>query len=192
MKQDSKLRRSGAVIMANLILLLGSLTYIMLLAVINGSVGFLCAMGVTLCGAVGVAKALGESIALSYGTIIALAIGCGVLRGILRFFEQYSNHYIAFRLLAVLRDKIFGALRALCPAKLESKQKGSIIAMITSDIETLEVFYAHTISPSALLSSCPPVFSALWARSPRGRSLWSQCWAISPSVSLSLSSHRAA
>ena len=147
MKQDSKLRRSGAVIMANLILLLGSLAYIMLLAVINGSVGFLCAMGVTLCGAVGVAKVLGESIALSYGTIIALAIGCGVLRGILRFFEQYSNHYIAFRLLAVLRDKIFGALRVLCPAKLESKQKGSIIAMITSDIETLEVFYAHTISP---------------------------------------------
>ena len=87
MKQDSKLRRSGAVIMANLILLLGSLAYIMVLAVINGSVGFLCAMGVTLCGAVGVAKALGESISLSYGTIIALAIGCGVLRGILRFFE---------------------------------------------------------------------------------------------------------
>lgn len=114
-------------------------------------------MGVTLCGAVGVAKALGESIALSYGTIIALAIGCGVLRGILRFFEQYSNHYIAFRLLAVLRDKIFGALRALCPAKLESKQKGSIIAMITSDIETLEVFYAHTISPvciAVLVSAC--------------------------------------
>lgn len=157
MKQDSKLRRSGAVIMANLILLLGSLAYIMLLAVINGSVGFLCAMGVTLCGAVGVAKALGESIALSYGTIISLAIGCGVLRGILRFFEQYSNHYIAFRLLAVLRDKIFGALRALCPAKLESKQKGAIIAMITSDIETLEVFYAHTISPvciAVLVSAC--------------------------------------
>lgn len=157
MKQDSKLRRSGAVIMANLILLLGSLAYIMLLAVINGSVGFLCAMGVTLCGAVGVAKALGESIALSYGTTISLAIGCGVLRGILRFFEQYSNHYIAFRLLAVLRDKIFGALRALCPAKLESKQKGAIIAMITSDIETLEVFYAHTISPvciAVLVSAC--------------------------------------
>ena len=109
--------------MASLILLLGSLSYIMILAVINGSVGFVCAMGVTVFGAVGVAKALGEAI------------------------EQYSNHYIAFRLLAVLRDKIFGALRVLCPAKLESKQKGSIIAMITSDIETLEVFYAHTISP---------------------------------------------
>ena len=145
--QKKALRRSGAKIMASLIALLGSLSYIMILAVINGSVGFVCAMGVTVFGAVGVAKALGEAIALSYGWIIGLTIGCGVLRGLLRYFEQYSNHYIAFRLLAVLRDKIFGALRVLCPAKLESKQKGSIIAMITSDIETLEVFYAHTISP---------------------------------------------
>ena len=142
-----KLRRSGAKIMASLILLLGSLAYIMILAVINGNIGFICAMGVTVFGAVGVAKALGEAIALSYGWIIGLAVGCGVLRGVLRYFEQYSNHFIAFKLLAVLRDKIFGALRTLCPAKLESKQKGSIIAMITSDIETLEVFYAHTISP---------------------------------------------
>lgn len=140
-------RRSGAKIMASLITLLGSLAYIMVLAVINGSLGFVCAMGVTLFGAVGIAKALGETIALSYGWIITLAIGCGVLRGLLRYLEQYGNHYIAFRLLAVLRDKIFGALRTLCPAKLESKKKGSIIAMITSDIETLEVFYAHTISP---------------------------------------------
>ncbi len=146
-KGKKVLRRSGAKIMASLIALLGSLSYIMILAVINGSVGFVCAMGVTVFGAVGASKALGEAITLSYGWIIGLTIGCGVLRGILRYFEQYSNHYIAFRLLAVLRDKIFGALRVLCPAKLESKQKGSIIAMITSDIETLEVFYAHTISP---------------------------------------------
>lgn len=143
----TNLRRSGASIMASLILLLGSLAYIMLLAVINGSLGFICAMGVPLFGAVGIAKAIGEPIALSYGAIIALAVGCGVLRGLLRYLEQYGNHYIAFRLLAVLRDKIFAALRTLCPAKLEGKQKGSIIAMITSDIETLEVFYAHTISP---------------------------------------------
>ena len=161
MKKQTKLRRSGAVIMANLILLLDSLAYIMILAVINGSVGFICAMGVTLFGAIGVAKALGETIALSYGLIIGLAIGCGVLRGLLRYLEQYSNHYIAFRLLAVLRDKIFGALRVLCPAKLESKQKGSIIAMITSDIETLEVFYAHTISPiciAVIVSTCVSLF----------------------------------
>lgn len=157
----TKLRRSGIKIMTSLILLLGSLAYIMILAVINGSVGFICAMGVTLFGAIGIAKALGEAISLSYGAIIAFAIGCGIMRGVLRYFEQYSNHYIAFRLLATLRDKIFGALRILCPAKLESKQKGSIIAMITSDIETLEVFYAHTISPiciAVLVSGCVFLF----------------------------------
>ena len=140
-------RMSGGRIMASLIVLLGSLAYVMVFAVINGSLGFVCSMGVTVFGAVGVAKALCEQIALSYGVIIGMAVGLGVLRGGLRFVEQYCNHYIAFKLLAVLRDKIFSALRRLCPAKLESKQKGSIIAMLTSDIETLEVFYAHTVSP---------------------------------------------
>lgn len=167
--KKQKLRRSGAKIMASLIMLLGSLSYIMLLAVINGSLGFICAMGVTLFGAIGIAKALGESIALSYAVIIEMCVICGVLRGLLRYIEQYSNHYIAFKLLAVLRDKIFAALRTLCPAKLESKQKGSIIAMITSDIETLEVFYAHTISPiciAVLVSVAVIVFvgavSSIW------------------------------
>lgn len=145
--KKQKSRMGGGKIMASLILLLGSLAYVMVFAVINGSLGFICSMGVTVFGAVGVAKALGEQIALSYGWIIGLAVGLGALRGGLRFIEQYCNHYIAFKLLAVLRDKIFTALRRLCPAKLESKQKGSIIAMLTSDIETLEVFYAHTVSP---------------------------------------------
>ena len=140
-------RRSGVSIMARLILLLGRLSAVMVLAVLNGTVGFLCAMGVTLSGAAGIAKALGEPIPLTYSALAVLAVSCGVARGLLRYGEQYTNHYIAFRLLAVLRDKIFGALRQLCPAKLESRQKGAIIAMITADIETLEVFYAHTISP---------------------------------------------
>lgn len=160
MKTNST-RRSGAKIMSSLILLLDSLAYIVVLAVINGGFGFVCAMGVTVFGAVGIAKTLGAVISLSYGWVIGLTVACGVLRGILRYFEQYSNHYIAFKLLAVLRDKIFGALRILCPAKLESKQKGSIIAMITSDIETLEVFYAHTISPiciAVLVSSAVFLF----------------------------------
>lgn len=154
-------RRSGAKIMARLIVLLGSLAYVMVLAVANSALGFICAMGVTLMGAVGVAKALGESIALSYGAIIALAVGCGFMRGILRYIEQYFNHYIAFNLLAVLRDRIFAALRTLCPAKLETKKKGDIIAMITSDIETLEVFYAHTVSPiciAVLVSGAMVIF----------------------------------
>ena len=144
---SSRIRRSGLSIMGNLVSLLGGFAMVLLGAVINGSIGYLCAMGVTVLGAVGVAKALGENIALSYNWIIALAIGCGVLRGLLRYIEQYSNHYIAFKLLAILRDRIFQVLRKLCPAKLESRKKGSIIAMLTSDIETLEVFYAHTLSP---------------------------------------------
>lgn len=164
--KDEPLRRSGIKVMAGLIALLGSLAYIMILAVFNGSLGFISAMGVTVLGAVGVAKALGENIAMSYGLIIGLAIGCGVLRGLLRYFEQYSNHFIAFKLLATLRDKIFKALRRLCPAKLESKKKGSIIAMITSDIETLEVFYAHTVSPiciAVLVSLAAAVFVGIVA-----------------------------
>ncbi len=147
MKKGRSTRRSGIVIMAKLLFLLGSLSYIMILAVINGSLGFICAMGITILGSLGVAKALGEVAFISYKTIIILTLMFGVLRGILRYLEQYLNHYIAFRLLAVLRDKIFTALRILSPAKLETKKKGSIISMITADIETLEVFYAHTISP---------------------------------------------
>nr|WP_269141861.1 ABC transporter ATP-binding protein [Lientehia hominis] len=133
--------------MARLIVLAGSLAWVILLAVIGGVLGFLCAIGVPVFGSLGIAKLLGEPLPLTYGQLMVLTVGCGVLRGVLRLGEQYSNHYIAFKLLAVLRDKIFRALRILCPAKLESKQKGAIIAMLTADIETLEVFYAHTVSP---------------------------------------------
>ena len=142
-----KLRRSGVKIAASLAALLGSLSFVIVAAVVNGALGFFAAMGVTVFASFGVAKALGETVALSYGAIAAAAVACGVLRGVLRYFEQYGNHYIAFKLLAVLRDRIFSALRLLAPAKTEGRQKGNLIAMITSDIETLEVFYAHTVSP---------------------------------------------
>ncbi len=147
-----KSRRSGLRIMAKLITLLGSFAYVMVLAIINGTLGNLFSIGVTFFGSVGIAKLLGEfgyanPINISWLVLIILIIGCGILRGILRYFEQYANHYIAFKILAILRDKIFAKLRVLAPAKLDDKQKGSIISMITSDIETLEVFYAHTISP---------------------------------------------
>ena len=121
----TKLRRSGAKIMASLILLLGSLSYIMVLAVINGSVGFLTAMGVTVFGAMGVAKALGEAIALSWGWIIALTVGCGAVRGGLRYIEQYSNHYIAFRLLAVLRDKILRRSGCCVPQNSKASKRAT-------------------------------------------------------------------
>lgn len=144
---QNKLRRNGLVIMFKLIKLLGPFAVIMILAILNGTLGFIASMGVTVFGALGIAKLLGSNIILSYGAIIILVITFGILRGILRYFEQYSNHFIAFKLLETLRGKMFRKLRDLAPAKLESKQKGNLIAILTADIETLEVFYAHTISP---------------------------------------------
>lgn len=148
------MRRNGFVIMLKLFSLIGSFTFVLILAVLNGSLGNLLAMGVTVFASLGVAKAFGENIAVSYELIITLVVISGVLRGILRYIEQYSNHYIAFKLLAILRDKIFKILRILAPAKLEDKKKGSLISMLTADIETLEVFYAHTISPIFIALIC--------------------------------------
>lgn len=143
-------RRNGFTIMAKLIVLVGSLAYIMLLAVVNGLLGYLAALGTTLFGAMGVAQIIDSSTfgsQVSVWLFVGLAVGSGVLRGILRYFEQYSNHNIAFKLLALLRDKIFNKLRKLAPAKIDNKNKGNLVAMITSDVEILEVFYAHTVSP---------------------------------------------
>lgn len=142
--------RSGFKVMTSLIMLLNSLVYIMLLAIFNGSLGFVSSMSVVIFGVVGIAKSIGEDIILSYTAIFVIIGVAGVLRGLLRYFEQYSNHFIAFKLLAALRSKIFISLRALAPAKLDQKQKGGIISMVTADIETLEIFYAHTISPIAI------------------------------------------
>lgn len=155
-----KLRRSGLLIMLKLIQLLGPFALVMILAVFNGTLGFISSMGVTIFGALGIAKFLGAEILLSYEWIIGLAIAFGVLRGVLRYFEQYSNHYIAFKILEILRTKIFAKLRTLDQGTLNQKQKGNLIAILTADIETLEVFYAHTISPIciALLVSLTVIF----------------------------------
>lgn len=141
------MRRNGLIIMSKLFLLVGNLIPILVLAILNGSLGFISASGITILGSIAIAKSLGFFPAISYTMLFILIVLFGFLRGALRYLEQYSNHYIAFKLLAVLRDKIFTKLRQLCPAKLETKQKGSIISMITADIEILEVFYAHTMSP---------------------------------------------
>lgn len=147
---QNSLKRSGLLIIAKLISLLGGFGVVIILAVLNGYLGFISSMSVTLFGALGIAKLLGADIAMSYEVIITLVVVSGVLRGVLRYFEQYSNHYIAFKLLEIIRVKVFHKLRELVPAKLEGKQKGDLISMLTADIETLEVFYAHTISPSLI------------------------------------------
>ncbi len=128
----------------------------MLLAITLGVFGFMCSILIPVLGALGLIKALGLSNGISYSLLFGLLAFCGIARGIFRYGEQASNHYIAFRLLALIRDHVFSALRRLCPAKLEGKEKGNLIQMLTSDVELLEVFYAHTISPVliAFLMSC--------------------------------------
>ena len=145
--KETEKRRPSLIVMAKLIVLVKSLLPVMLLAIVLGVAGFLCAIFLSV-------FASGELVALAQKTsglipfyfLIILAVA----RGLLHYGEQYCNHFIAFKLLAIIRHKVFAALRRLCPAKLEGRDKGNLIAVITSDIELLEVFYAHTISPVAI------------------------------------------
>ena len=140
-------KRSAFSIIISLLKLVGSFIGVICLAVVNGTIGFILSMGITVLASIVVIKYLGVSINIEYNVLFICIVLSGFLRGILRYFEQYSNHYIAFKLLAILRDKIFTKLRVLAPSKLEGKNKGELISILQSDIETLEVFYAHTISP---------------------------------------------
>lgn len=160
-------RRSGVRIMGQLIGLVKPLLPVMLLAILLGTIGYLCAIFLTILAGYGlmhillepVLEAMGAGLAasgadlflkLEPGTLFIALVVMAVLRGILHYGEQYCNHFIAFKLLAIIRHKVFAALRKLCPAKLEGRDKGNLISVITSDIELLEVFYAHTISPIAI------------------------------------------
>ncbi len=133
--------------MSRLIGLVKPLTGYMTLAVFMGLVGHLCATFITVFGGYAVLNLLGIDVPLSLTAVFVCLVIFALLRGVLRYAEQACNHFIAFKLLALLRDKVFAALRVLSPAKLEGKDKGNLISIITSDIELLEVFYAHTISP---------------------------------------------
>lgn len=155
-------RRSALKIMGSLIGLVKPLIHIMILAVLLGTAGYLCAIFLTiLAGQIliqGIGHVAGTQGAMSQGlfagmtpqNLFVLMIVLAVARGILHYAEQYCNHFIAFKLLAIIRHKVFAALRRLCPAKLEGRDKGNLISIITTDIELLEVFYAHTISPAAI------------------------------------------
>ena len=149
--------------MGQLIGLVKPLLPVMLLSIMLGVNGFLCAISLTILAAAKLLEGLSDSL-LSGGVVlegaVRLPIATGsffvilflvaVLRGVLHYGEQYCNHFIAFKLLAIVRHKVFANLRRLCPAKLEGKDRGDLISIITSDIELLEVFYAHTISPIAI------------------------------------------
>ena len=141
------MKRSGFKVMSRLVGLVKPLTGYMLLAITMGLIGHLCATFITVFGGFAVLHILHLEWSMSLGVIFAAVLVFALVRGFLRYAEQACNHFIAFKLLALIRDKVFGALRRLCPAKLEGRDKGNLINIITSDIELLEVFYAHTISP---------------------------------------------
>ena len=141
------MKRSGLNVMTRLIGLVKPMLGFMLLAIVMGLLGNLCATFITVFGGCAILNVLHPEWSMSLGWVFAAVLLFALVRGFLRYAEQSCNHFIAFKLLALIRDKVFGALRRLCPAKLEGKDKGDLISVITSDIELLEVFYAHTISP---------------------------------------------
>lgn len=143
-------KRSGFTVMRRLVGLVRPLPGYMLLAILMGLVGHLCASFITIFGGYAVLGLLGFETRLTLTAVFGCVIVFAVLRAGLRYGEQACNHFIAFKLLALIRDKVFRALRNLCPAKLEGRDRGDLISVITSDIELLEVFYAHTISPAAI------------------------------------------
>ena len=162
-KKNTAKRRSALRIMGSLIGLVKPLLHIMMAAIILGTMGYLCAIFLTILAGQVIMHGLltgvaGTSLSVQnmwlvhtqVKTILTVMIVIAVLRGILHYAEQYCNHFIAFKLLAIIRHKVFAALRKLCPAKLEGRDKGNLISIITTDIELLEVFYAHTISPIAI------------------------------------------
>lgn len=146
-KEEIVMQRSGFNIMTRLVGLVKPLTGYMILAVAMGVIGHLCASFITVFGGYAILNSLHPEWSLDIRVLFTSVLIFALVRGFLRFAEQACNHFIAFKLLALIRDKVFGALRRLCPAKLGGKDKGNLIAIITSDIELLEVFYAHTISP---------------------------------------------
>lgn len=150
MKQScNSQRRSGIRIMSQMIGLVKPLFHIIALAILLGTAGYLCAIFLTILAGQTLLSGLSESV-FSVRKLFILMIILAVLRGVLHYAEQYCNHFIAFKLLAIIRHKVFGALRKLCPAKLDGRDKGNLISILTTDIELLEVFYAHTISPIAI------------------------------------------
>lgn len=154
-KQSSKRRSSKKaskkpskfVTLFKMLGLVRPLTSYMILAVAAGTLAYLAVQFIPVLGGYAILSGLGLDVPIAVGTIWILLPVLALVRAILRFIEQRLNHYIAFTLLALVRDRVFGALRRLCPAKLEGRDKGDLVSLITSDVELLEVFYAHTISP---------------------------------------------
>ena len=141
------MRKNGFVVMGHLLKLVTPLAHIMAFTITMGTLGFLAAIFIMVLGAMGLVNLLNFDTHLSFSGILTALIVLAVARGALRYLEQMSGHYIAFKLLALFRDKVFSSLRRLAFVKLQDKQAGQLVSLVTNDIELLEVFYAHTIAP---------------------------------------------
>lgn len=137
---------------------------LMVAASTAGTIGHLAATFLPVFGIIaGFALAGNPVWGMSAAGAITAMIVCAVLRGLTRYVEQYLNHNVAFHLLALFRSKAFAALRRLAPAKLAGKGKGDLIAMLTTDVELLEIFFAHTISPVAIAVTTTIVYAIVAA-----------------------------
>ena len=157
------MRKNGFLVMWQLLALVKPLAHIMAFTITMGTLGFLSAIFIMVLGAMGLSHLLGFEGHLNFTQILTALIVLAVARGILRYLEQMSGHYIAFKLLALLRDKVFSALRRLAFVKLQDKQAGQLVSLVTNDIELLEVFYAHTIAPIMIAFFTSAILVAVFA-----------------------------
>ena len=136
------------------------LSGIMVAAVVAGTVGHIAATMLPVFGVAALLALAGHPVwAMNVPVAVALMVVCAILRGVMRYVEQYCNHNVAFRLLALFRSRSFAALRRLAPAKLAGRGKGDLIALITTDVELLEIFFAHTISPVVIAIATTVIFA---------------------------------
>lgn len=159
-KKDTPREMSTMRLVARLLGQVGSLRPLMIVACVFGTLGHVAATFLPVFGTMALFTAFGKPVwGMSAGWALALMVVCALIRGAMRYCEQYMNHNLAFRLLALFRAKMFAALRRLAPAKLAGKGKGDLVSMVTTDVELLEIFFAHTISPTVIAISTTLIYT---------------------------------
>lgn len=154
------MHRNALSMFLKLLTLVKPLTHVMIATITLGSIGFLASIFITILGGYALLNVIGIETGISNSTIVITVLILVVVLSVAKYLEQLSGHFIAFKLLAVIRDKVFGSLRRLAPAKLEGRDKGNLISIITTDIELIEVFYAHTIAPISQAILCSALLIA--------------------------------
>lgn len=143
-------RRSHLSVMASLLRLVAPLLPVLVVAIVLGVLGFGAAIFLTVFASYGLLDLIGQGTGMAWTVASVAVVICGIVRGPLRYGEQLCNHYLAFRVLALVRDRLFAVMRKLAPARLDGRDKGNLVSLMTSDVELLEVFFAHTISPAVI------------------------------------------